>query len=342
MTMTLSMGINKYLSTDTIRRVIIGAVLGFILIGIWMLVMPNKASEPISSLAFDSEIVALPSIIAGVAQGEDQIPSPPPVEKHKDDGIAPRQNDENARYYPFFAMFKAPVTQAQQEAIASGSPMLSVILANTGTNRKLNEQIIAKLSNNVTLSMSPYASMHNEAAEKFSDYGFEIWMDLAAITLEMNYDHGNLALNPVNNFERNIDLLTRQLDNKDKITGVVLAPQSLIVETQNLWADLVSDLFAEGYGVLDNTTQVMKPALFFHDDRRAPYLKGDQTLPSTLMLGQFKDSLDNIRKSAKEQGHLIVTIPLTTPAALDILANWVNSLKDDGITLVPVSAQVKL
>jgi polysaccharide deacetylase 2 family uncharacterized protein YibQ len=302
----------------------------------------------LSDLTFDSETLPVPKLAnaqnkqSGLQENSSEtIPSPPSDENIGNVSALPNLHQDTDQY-PVFSSFKVPLTTNEKTAILEGSPLLSVILTETGLSRALNQQIIEKLSDNVTLSLSPYIEAHNPVANMFSEYGFEIWMDIAAITLDMNQDHGPLALSPVNNFENNINMLSQQLNNKDKVTGVVLPPQALIIETEGLWSDIVSDLYADGYGIIDNTVQVMKPGLFFHEDRRAPYLKTDQTLEENLTLDQLKTVLSNIRKSVKEQGNMIISLPVTSPAALDILADWVNSLEEEGITLVPASAQAKI
>ena len=335
-------------SSDTLRRVIIGVILSIFIIGIWITLSSRQNPKIISDITFDSEVVPLPPLESTSKPplgAKANTPSPPPseeVEQIAEQLSDPVSNNDNARYYPFFATFKAPLNSDQRASLNGDKPVLSIILSGAGQSRRLNDQIIEKLSNNVSLSVSPYLHNHNEIATAFSDRGFEIWMDAASITLDMNNDHGSLALNPANNFENNIALLTRQLDNKDKLTGIVLKPRSLIIETDELWSSIVNDLFAEGYGIVDNTAQVMKPSLFFYEDRRAPYIKGDQVLDETMPLTDFRQALSNVRKSVKEQGRMIVTIPVTSPATLDILVDWVNTLPTEGITLVPVSAQAKL
>lgn len=336
----------KNLPLATMWQALAGAVIAIGLIVLWMSLYPSDQSKLPADLIFDSEVITLPASNSSSETVQPQpdksadVPTPP--QETMEDIMAAQLADNKASAYPFFARFKAPINSEQRAAIANGQPVLSLIISDIGKSRNMVELIRDKLSNNITLSMSPYAEAHNLHADALSGYGFEIWMDAAAITYDMNHDHGPLALNPVNEFARNISMLAEQLDNKDKVTGVILPSQSLIIETQDLWADIVNDLYAEGYGILDNTAQVMKPSLFFYDDKRAPYLKGDITLNDDLTLEQLEQALANLRKSVLEQGTLIATMPLPTPAGLDILAEWVNSLEADGIFLVPLSAQVKL
>lgn len=342
--MTLQATITKKLPVTVVVQALIGVIAGCLIILAWGYLYPTQTSMP-EDLVFDSEVITLPSPSLPFEQPEeeDNVSALGTEETDTVDDI-PTVSDENdpANRYPFFARFRAPLDGYQAAAVADGKPIVSIVISDVGKNRELVQSIHEKLSNNITLSLSPYATNHNATAETLSGYGFELWMDLAAITYDMNYDHGVLALNPVHDFDKNIDMIMRQLDNKDKVTGVILPTQSLIIETQDLWGSLVNDLFMQGYGILDNTTQVMKPALFFHEDKRAPYLKGDMILSRYKTADHLEQALSNLKKSVLEQGSMIATLPLTTPVTLDILADWVNSLEADGIHLVPLSAHVKL
>jgi len=331
-------------TTGNIVSLVAGVVLAVIIIIIWSLLRPASFSEISGDTVLDSETITIPAPFIQARDNsdnttDDRQPSPPSAEEITD---ISHEDETVSNSYPVFSQHKTMLSSTQRAAIEKGSPLLSVILTGVGSSAKVNDSLIEKLSNNVTISLSPYLKDYNVIATKFNDYGFETWMDIASITYEQNRDHGDLALNPVNTLDHNLGLLKRQLDNKDMVTGVILPAQSLIVETQDLWENIVSALFMDGYGIVDNTSQVMKPALFFYNDQRAPYIKGDQNLSDNLTLDQYKQALSGIRKSVREQNTMVVSIPVLSPAALDIFADWVDSLANEGITLVPVSAQAKL
>ena len=315
------------LNTDKIRQSIIGLVLG--LVGIAIISPFMGGSNAPQQIKFDSEIIKI-----------SQPEKPETIAKQPN--IATNQLDKNANLYPYFAMHKSALSQKQVDAITNNTPRLTVIVNHVGQSRSMTARILEKLSQDITIGLSPYIRNHNEVTTQIHDYGFETWMDLSAITLDTKTDYGSLALTPTNNFDRNIKLLSDQLKNKDKLSGVILPNQSLITETPRLWQDIVTDLFAQGYGILDNTRGITKPALFFHDEKRAPYIRGDQTFTDELSLSELEDVLATTRKNVLDQGNMIITIPISTPAALDILSRWLESLREENITLLPLSAQAKL
>lgn len=313
------------INNDIFRQALIGLGLGALAVLSLSFTLDHKVET--TSIIFDSELLEV---------------SPLSKTSDETETIASDQLNENSKRYPFFAKHRSPLTTKQVNAIKDNTPRLSIIVNHVGQSRNMTASFLEKLPNDVTIGLSPYLKGHNQIANQFNEYGFETWMDLASLTLQNKSDRGNFALSPVSNFETNIDNLSQQLKNKDRLAGVVLPEQSLITETPQTWESLVFDLFANGYGVLDNTQRITKPALFFHEEKPAPYIKGDTTFNKSISLQDMKDKLSSIRKNVRTQKNLIVTIPISTPATLDFLVEWLNSLTDEGITLIPLSAQAKL
>lgn len=319
---------NKF-NSHFFRQSLIGLGLGLLVI---FAVSPfMQKQHKISTMVFDSEMLNV---------------EPPKKINEQNNAqqfeISKNQMDNNVEYYPFFAINRSPITTPQYNAITNDTPRLTIIVNNVGQSRKMSALFLEKLPPNTTISLSPYLKKHNSVVNQFHDYGFETWTDLSTLTMTSQTDKGNNALSPINNLEANIELLSKQLSNKDKVAGVVLPSQALITETPKLWQNIVSDLFTSGYGILDNTKKLAKPSLYVHNGKRAPYIKGDITLSDKVKLANFESQLNKISQNTINHGNMIVTISITTPATLDILSQWLDSLEEKNIILLPLSAQAKL
>ena len=316
-----------------LRRFVIGIVLGLCVV-FAASVMNKESSSSIPPLSdqteFDRETVAL--------QNTDMSEK----ESDADSLSSLNSDDEGATRYSFFARNKSPLTKAQIDAINNGTPILSLVVTHVGQQSKMVDHIIKTLPADVTLGVSPHLSSSSAEASRLWDFGYELWMVMAAITLEINHDHGDYALTPTNNFEYNMGLIDDQINEKPYFAGLILPAQALIKRSGKLWEDIVYDIFGQGYGLLDNTDGILKPSLYFYDDHRAPYLESDRVLTDMPDLDSFRDILNNARQSALTDKRYILSVRAETPAHLDILAEWLNSLPSDGITLVPLSAQAKL
>jgi polysaccharide deacetylase 2 family uncharacterized protein YibQ len=328
--------INKLAIIDihAMRRFGIGAFMALPLIAVLSFMFQH--STPISSVEFDSEKIEIISSHApknNANHNGDASTTP-----HATNDVFNRR----ASSFPHFARFMSPLTAKQSDAIKNNTPRLTIIINNLGQSRKIIAKVMEMMPPSVTLSLSPYTQNHNEVSKQLNGYEFETWMDIATLTLDKSSDPGANALNPTHNFERNIKALTNQIDGKTNLTGFLLPPQSLIIETPKLWEDLSADLFGQGYGILDNTSALLQPKLFFYGDKRAPYIKGDITINTDVQKKDIEQSLKKIIGQVHEQKNMIVTYSAKTPAALDILSDWINSLDEQNITLVPLSAQAKL
>ncbi len=314
---------------DLFRRLSIGIALGLIVIGLMTLIGGQSTSTPqkFEDSDLDIETVAVESMPEERDQNLEGVINP---------------NNEKAKRYRFFARNKSPLSREQIDAITNGDPLMSVVVMNVGQQQSFIDHLIEKLPTDVTVGISPHLSSQSENATKLWDFGYETWMVMAAITLEVNHDHGNFALTPTNNFEYNMGLLEDQLGDKTYLTGLILPARALIKRSGKLWEDIVYDIFGQGYGLLDNTDGILKPSLYFYDDHRAPYLESDMAINDLLTLDMFRDILDNARQLSLNDNRYILTISASTPAHLDILSEWLNSLPNDGITLVPLSAQAQL
>ena len=315
---------------DILRRISLGLGLG--LITVLMLSLFDGGDTPTESITFDQEMVSLPD--SGGPSATDLM----------EDGetIDTTDNDLKAARYKFFAQNKIALSSEQATALANNQPVLSVIVNDMGQQRSFTEKAYSTLPRDVTIGLSPFISADNQNAASLRDYGFEVWMVMAAITLERNRDISDFALTPINNFEYNINLLSDQIGDKTYLTGLVLPAQAIIKKSGKLWEDLAYDIFGQGYSLLDNTGGIIKPSLYFYEERRAPYIESDLILADPISAEDFKETLNKARQNTINEGRYILSLSEMTPAHLDILAEWLNSLPNEGITLVPLSAQAKL
>ena len=249
---------------------------------------------------------------------------------------------EDIKRYPFFAANMVGLNEDQKNAILKDKPRLSLIIQNIGLNRYVMEDIPQKLPASTTLAVSAYSDSHEEAAKKMRDMGFEIWVNTPSISRNPMGDEGAHALNPTRDFSYNIDLLTKQLEGKSHVTGITIDNDAIIADNDRLWEDISADLIAQGYGILDNTPRAIQPKLFYYNDNRAPYIKGDITLNTNIPMAELKQLLEELTQRIDTQKNLILSVNVANPAALDTIGEWLKKLSDDGITLVPLSAQAIL
>lgn len=311
-------------------RVGIGACTAVLLIIVSMTVMSlfKSADKPFE---LDQDQIALPSTV--IAKDTEQ----------PDAEIIDRINATPIDTVGFERLNsnKKSLTAKQQLAIMDDKPRYSLVIQMAGENKLLNAGLSEKLSKDVTLSVTPYLKNHNEIAGDFKRQGFEVWMLMATETLERRTDNGPFALSPVHNINSNMNALINQLQGKDYITGITFDEKSLMPGAEIMWPQIVQDLFAEGYAVHDATPIPVSPKVYAtSDNKKSPYIKDNVHLNLNTTKDNIKHQLDGLKNRIKTHRNVIITTAIATPAALDILAEWVNSLEAEGIVLLPLSAQL--
>lgn len=309
------------LSPIAIKRAALGAAFGLVFAFIVSLFLPD-ASQHGDNAAFtmDSEIVTLDK----------------PEQSDDTDEIRP------SGQFGFFTQNQIPLTPDQASAIAKNAPRLSIILNNVGQREEHLQRIVETFPPQVTLSLSPYTTDFNTLSKSLHDNGYEVWLSLRTQTKALNTDTGPDALSPVRDLEANIGLLDNQIKRKTNVAGIVIPPLSLVVESDVLWRDLTYEMFAIGYGILDTTHITIEPALFYHKDASAPYIKNDFLIDASLSKDKIIEILKTVRTQIDKDKNAIVTVTSLPPASLDILVEWINAVKAEGITLIPLSAQTQL
>jgi hypothetical protein len=180
-------------NTDTARRLGVGVVLGVLTA---VTVMPFlKTNTSVGQLDFVSETIEIVSSKIKTKTPKDVASAPT---------TAKTDIMDNAVYFPAFAKHMQSMNAYQLDAVINDTPRLALVLNDVGQSRKIVAQILEKIPSAVTVGLSAHTQNHNDVAKQFSTYGFEIWMNMAALTLDMTADRGDHALNPTHNFERNI------------------------------------------------------------------------------------------------------------------------------------------
>jgi polysaccharide deacetylase 2 family uncharacterized protein YibQ len=314
-------------SSDFFRRALIGLIIGLLLSSVISMFVGSK-SVTVSIDNIDAEIIPL-----AVTEKVDS------VEDHSE---LTSDFDKKAARYDFFAKNKLPLSAAQAGAIANQTPTLSIVVAGLGQQKSFTDKAVETLPKGTTIGMSSHATLTADLIEQMQNAGFELWMKVSAITLDRNHDKGAFALNPTRDFEYNMNLLADQIGTHNFYTGMVFSSQALVKRSGRLWDNIVADIFGQGYGVLDNDSGLVKPSLYFSGDFRAPYIQSNYMMTETMALKDFESLLNNVRKDTLEQGRYILSLSSLTPAHLDILSQWVDSLGQENITLVPLSAHAQL
>jgi polysaccharide deacetylase 2 family uncharacterized protein YibQ len=307
---------NQAILLPLLRRVAIGCLIGFIFVFLISSIQtdaPESQGNTKQKFAISNLFTPSPEV----------IPTSPSAFKHFDGN-------------------KISLNSEQKNAIDNDEPRFTLVINNFGNNTAIMDSFGEQFEHPVTLGLQSTLSPYNPTASSLNELGYEVWLNIQSITSDMSSDNGKSALNPVRDFDYNIALLENQLSNKATTAGIILDNASLLTQSTDLWSKIANDIFAQGYGIFDTTSNAVPTSVNYFDDAYAPYIKKNIMIDTDASIETLTTQLSAIEKSIRSNKNAIITTSIYTPVALDIIARWVNSLTSDGVVMIPLSAQTNL
>lgn len=309
---------NKHSLLPLIRRFSIGCLIGFIIVFlIASLPDDTKHAQNTTKQKFS---------IANLFQAK--TPNPSDVVSKTD--------------FQKFESNKQALSPTQIQAIENDEPRMTLVITDFGNNTAIMDKFGELIQSPVTLGINASIPQYNPTAATLNTLGYEVWLDIQTITSNSSADNGNMALNPVREFDYNINLLEQQMSNKASTTGIIIKNTSLLPQSTDLWIKMSHDIFAQGYGIFDATSHTLPTSIAYYNEAYAPYIKNSVTIDTDTSVENLEKQLSAIQKTIETNNNIIITTSIYTPVALDIIARWVNFLTSKGIVIIPLSAQTKL
>ena len=309
---------NKKTLIPVVRRFAIGCLIGFIAVFLMASMPDNDSSHK---------------------QPSRQKFSIANLFKTKDEQLTANTAANNFKY---FNDNKMTLSNEQLNAIEDNAPRFTLVLTQFGNNSKIMDLFGEQLPYPVTLGLLSTLDTYNPTASTLKELGYEVWLDVQTISSNPDADNGAMALNPVRDFGYNIELLENQMKDKASTTGLIIQNNSLLTQSNALWEKMSNDIFAQGYGVLDATSSTVPTTVRYYNDGYAPYIKNGITIDTNTSIETLNTQLASIKDTIESEKNVIITTSIYTPAALDIIARWVNSLIANGVVMIPLSAQTNL
>lgn len=312
-----------------IWRAGLGVGVGIILI--LFLSLFSTGENSLTTFKLDSERLSLGDLFAP--------PSPPDL---NETGTPSADSLMASGHFKQFMTNRGPLSQDQIAAITDNKPRISLVLQDIGQRETVIQSVIEKFPPSVALGLSPYTPDFNVVSRNLRMKGFENWLMLKTLVAAQNTDTGDKILTPVAGYNANIPMLNAQIKDKAHLSGIVIESASLLTESELLWAELSHEIFAEGFGIFDATAPSFPSSFYYYEQTPAPYIKGAVTINANVPKDKLETALESAIATIQNDRNITIAVTPHTPASLDILAKWVNSLPAKGITLIPLSAQTTM
>lgn len=220
-------------------------------------------------------------------------------------------------------------------------PRIALVVSGLGISDSATAHAIKTLPPEVTLSFAPYGGNLQRWITKARDAGHEVLVELPMEPFGFpQNDPGPYtlltSLSPADNVGRLEWLLSRFTG----YVGVMNYQGARFTSEPGALAPVLSAVKSRGLMYVDNGAS---------NRSLAPKLAGDAALPNALATRNIDpvqspeiiaSSFKALETAAKDEGRA-VGVASGFPVTVDALSNWAATLKDKGVTLVPVSAMAR-
>jgi len=233
--------------------------------------------------------------------------------------------------------------QLSEDSAPSTVPVVAeaaVLITDVGLSRRVSEAIIRQLPTVATIAVSPYATNPSATIAAYKSAGNDVWLQMAARSTRAGIDPGPLAMSVALANNENQGYLNQQLAQAGGgFVGLYIPNDADITTSVDAWKAMALDLIGKNLMILDGTPVKVATELYVPQNESgiSAYLKADITIPGDQGPAALKDGLAAALPIILREREAIVVISRPTTLAITTLAEWLKTLRPQGIVLVPAS-----
>ncbi len=318
---------------------VMGLGLGFgVTVGLWT----ESGDEEASTLRATGAMSPSPKATKVPVLGELRVNKPDPKagppsaaeQQLLSRPLTPAADGELDRVAPRPPWLRYAVTVASDER-----PAIAIVIDDAGLNRAGTERVNF-LPAPLTVSFMSYAGDLQRQMERARAAGHEIFLHVPMVPLSDQQDPGPRALHPESSEEEIRERLAWALSRTTGYVGINNHMGSRFTSDENAMELLLGELKGRGLAFLDSRTTQASVGELVAKRHGLPFAARDVFLDHDLNAGDIAKQLDRLEKIARSRGFAIA-IGHPHKVTLDVLANWLQTLEQRGLVLVPVSAIIK-
>ncbi len=218
------------------------------------------------------------------------------------------------------------------------TPKVVIIIDDLGIGKKRTAETTA-LPGPLTMAFLPYAPDVSEQAEAAREAGHELMIHAPMEPLNSKLDPGPEVLKTDETEEEFEDVLHHILASVDGVVGINNHMGSKLTQDPVSMGRIMAALRMRGLLFVDSRTIHTSVAADTAHAYGVPYAERDVFLDHTTDIQSVRTALAKMEYIAKDRG-LAIGIGHPKENTLRALREWLPTLKDKGIVLVPVSAVV--
>lgn len=224
-------------------------------------------------------------------------------------------------------------------AVPEGWKTVAIVIDDLGENRKYSFEAI-NLTPPMTMALLPYSHDVDNMAAKAIAHGHEVIIHMPMEPMNPDLDTGAIALKVDQTPEEFTDMLDHAFASMDGYLGVNNHMGSRLTQDQNAMNHLMYRLKKEGLVFLDSRTIPNSVAASTAAKYHVPYAVRDVFLDHDPSEEGVKKSFEALERVINQHGHAIA-IGHPKEATVKVLREWVETLDEKKIKLVPISYSIK-
>ena len=281
-------------------------------------------SVPNSPASGSGSIIGLPDIFGAL----------PDLSEETADGAIPRIS---AAGLTPFAAYSRPA----QAAVASGKPMVAIVVTGLGINEQGSLDAIDQLPDDVTLAFAPYGKTLTTTVAAARTAGHEVLLEVPLEPFDYpQNDPGPQTLLTGEPPRANLDKLFWLMARFGGYVGLINNMGARFTASAADFSPMMEELGARGLGFLDDGSSNRSLAPQLAQGNKVPFSRADVTIDANPSRQSILAALASLEAKALENGHAIGIVS-ALPISVGAVAEWSRQLEAKGIMLVPASALMK-
>ena len=316
--------------------------LKFLIIAIFLMVMIDKFVMG-GTRPYIEEARRIPAI----ASAPSSLSLPEPIEKNNSFELA-RLTPEikmpvydnlyqnNAKRLPLWRRNAVPL----QNPVAPEQPKIVIVIDDLGISRKYTREVFS-LPAPLTLAFLPYAPGVDKLAKEGHAGGHELMVHMPMEPVNGQLDTGDIFLSTAQSPTDFEMMLQKGLGAFDGYVGINNHMGSRLTQDKDAMQTVMNELHRRGLLFLDSRTIASSVAADVASVNDVPYATRDVFLDHDPSLEKVRESLEKVEHIALKN-RLAIAIGHPKPHTIEALKEWLPTLAEKGIALVPISAVVTL
>jgi hypothetical protein len=271
---------------------------------------------------------------SSAASAPDDFGALPDLSEETADGPIPRVS---ATGLTPFAAYARPAP----DALASGRPMIAIVVSGLGINEQGSLDTIDQLPQEITLAFAPYGKTLKTTVAAARSAGHEVLLEVPLEPFDYpQNDPGPQTLLTGEPTRANLDKLFWLMARFGGYAGLVNNMGARFTASAADFSPMMEELGARGLGYLDDGSSNRSLAPQLAQGNKVPFAKADLMVDANPSRQSILQALGSLEAKAMENGQAIGMVS-ALPISVAAIAEWARELEDKGIELVPASALMR-